>query len=314
MKTKAKLILAMSVLTSGVVAAGATGTFAWFTTNRAAQLNYTSVTAQKNAGNLNVFMGAENANGTGWGVTNTEAKVPEGGSMATASVTAASHMSDVSSQDGVNFYKPVWKTVSGTDASLDGIDAGTRAVDYSVFYFKVVNKGTRSLGVYLNSATSITGVTSAVEAETTANNAAAKFTRFAINPAAKDSEGNDYPALNPAVPESPKKTWTVENKTSDLNDGLVLDDSKTTVATNKAIDATKVNLFQQGGASAIQAITSATKVPSQLLCTLDAGATAYFHVSVWLEGTKSDAEEFQKASGGKVNILLDLAGVEATGA
>ena len=61
MKTKAKLILAMSVLTAGVVAAGATGTFAWFTTNRAAQLNYTSVTAQKNAGNLDVVMGLASA-------------------------------------------------------------------------------------------------------------------------------------------------------------------------------------------------------------------------------------------------------------
>lgn len=308
MKTKAKLILAMSVLTAGVVAAGATGTFAWFTTNRAAQLNYTSVTAMKNAGNLNVFMGVENSDGNGWGTTNEEAKVPLNGSMATASLPAASHMSDVSSQDGVSFYKPVWKTVSGTGAALDRIDPGARAVDYSVFYFKVVNMGTRSLEVYLNSSTSITGAPSEIPTETTANNAAAKYTRFAINPAAKNGE-NDYPVINLAVPGT-GKTWTVENKTGESSDGLVLDNTKTTVATNKTIDATKVNLFELGGSPAIQAITSASKVEEQKLCTLAASETAYFHVSVWLEGTKSDAEEFQKAAGGKVNILLDLAGVE----
>ena len=149
MKTKAKLILAMSVLTAGVVAAGATGTFAWFTTNRAAQLNYTSVTAQKNAGNLNVSMAGELANGLGWSNEVQHATVPDKGSMASATVTAASHMSDVSSQDGVKFDKPIWKTVAGKDQEVDRVDPGVRGVDYSVFYFKVENTGSHKLQVFL---------------------------------------------------------------------------------------------------------------------------------------------------------------------
>ena len=47
MKTKAKLVLALSVLTAGTAVAGATGTFAWFTTNRSATLVYSNVTAKK---------------------------------------------------------------------------------------------------------------------------------------------------------------------------------------------------------------------------------------------------------------------------
>ena len=54
MKTKAKLVLALSVLTAGTAVAGATGTFAWFTTNRSATLVYSNVTAVNNHGTLEV--------------------------------------------------------------------------------------------------------------------------------------------------------------------------------------------------------------------------------------------------------------------
>lgn len=54
MKTKAKLVLALSVLTAGTAVAGATGTFAWFTTNRSATLIYNNISAVNNHGTLKV--------------------------------------------------------------------------------------------------------------------------------------------------------------------------------------------------------------------------------------------------------------------
>ena len=307
MKTKAKLILAMSVLTAGVVAAGATGTFAWFTTNRAAQLNYTSVTAQKNAGNLNVSMAGELANGSGWSGEVQHATVPDKGSMASATVTAASHMSDVSSQDGVKFDKPIWKTVAGKGQEVDRVDAGVRGVDYSVFYFKVENTGSHKLQVFLNSATAIKPSTSDNEND----KAAAKYTRFAINKATKDGS-NDAPVFALTASE----TLLVENENGvEGYDGQVL-----AVSEDKKANVTSVStpkFFMQGGSDSSNDLVSinsgnAAGNADQKLCELAANnGVAYFTVSVWLEGTKGDGGEFEKASGGKVNILLDLAGVEA---
>lgn len=309
MKTKAKLILAMSVLTAGVVAAGATGTFAWFTTNRAAQLNYTSVTAQKNAGNLSVWMGRQNTAGSGWEKI-TEATT-SGGTMATASVDAVTHMSDVSSQDGVTFWKPIWKTVSGEGQAIDRLDVGSRTVDYSVFYFMVENSGTRNLEVYLNSGTGINPASAG-----TNNTNAASFTRIAINKTQQDGT-NDYPvtALQKSTP-----TWTIEKDNGSKSDGKYLawdgqEGTKPSNATSTAITDASINLFKIKEGTPLSSISSSSKVEKQKLCTLapkgSEGYRAWFTVSVWLEGTKSDADTFQNAVGGKVSILLDLAGVEA---
>lgn len=312
MKTKAKLILAMSVLTAGVVAAGATGTFAWFTTNRAAQLNYTSVTAMKNAGNLQVWMAGENATGAAWGSA-VEAKVGKNESMAHADVTASTQMSDVSSEDGVSFQKPIWKTVAGFEQEIDRIDPAKRAVDYSVFYFKVTNNGNNKLGVFLNNSTAIKASTPS----NTNDEAAAKFTRFAINPAAKDGT-NDYPAITPAV-TSGTKTILVENdNNSAASDGKVLNPTGDPLkATVRDVDSAKANLFKLGGtvtSDDLLAVSSISKPVTQKLCELEASASAYFYVSVWLEGTKGDGQAFDDAAGGHVNILLDLTGVELTAA
>lgn len=309
MKTKAKLILTMSVLTAGVVAAGATGTFAWFTTNRAAQLNYTSVTAQKNAGNLQVWMGRQNSAGDGWEEI-TEATTG-GSTMAAASVAAATPMSDVSSQDGVTFWKPIWKTVSGEGKAIDRLDVGSRTVDYSVFYFMVENSGTRNLEVYLNSATGINPATGAAK-----DTNAASFTRIAINKTVQDGD-YDYPKIDL---QKSTPTWTIEKDNGSTSDGKYLawdgqEGTKPSTATSTAITDASINLFKIKDDAPLSSITSSSKVAKQKLCTLapknTEGYRAWFTVSVWLEGTKSDLDAFQNAVGGEVNITLDLAGVEA---
>ena len=302
MKTKAKLILAMSVLTAGVVAAGATGTFAWFTTNRAAQLNYTSVTAQKNAGNLEVVLGKA-ANGQF--VTGNPATVTGNDTIAKATAESGSQMSDVSSADGYTFAKPIWKTVAGNNQYASSFQAGKWGVDYTTFWFSVKNSGNNALDVYLNNGTAISPTTSG-DAE---DIAAAKYTRVAIAATTGNSSN-----VAVALTKAPTTNWLLENQTGVRDQMYVpLPESLSTETQVKAValpkGVTSFVLDKEG--SNLSAVTSVGGGTNQKLCTLASDATAYFSVSVWLEGSKEDDTKFDAALEGKVNITLDLAGVEA---
>lgn len=311
MKTKAKLILAMSVLTAGVVAAGATGTFAWFTTNRAAQLTYSTVTATKNAGNLDAYIAPENKSHTAWDdPVHAESK---GGAKAAASAAAATKVSDISSRDGVSFCKPIWKTISGEGRPVSKHEKGERGIDYSTFYFKVTNMGNTPLQVYLNSETGIV----ASNAEDTEDKNAAKYTRIAINETKQeDATGKAVYAL-PTLTES-SVTWLIENNVGTTTNYLpyvenVADD---TLATSQALAKTGINHFTTGLAAVNT--SSYTGLANQMIGKLDAAnsdsptavKTRYYVVSVWLEGTKSDDSDFQNAADGSVNINIDLTAIQ----
>ena len=62
-------MLGLSALTAGTLAAGATGTLAWSTTNKTATAVYNKITAQGTQGNLNISI---------TGVTDTTANGKEG--------------------------------------------------------------------------------------------------------------------------------------------------------------------------------------------------------------------------------------------
>lgn len=307
MKTKAKLILAMSVLTAGVVAAGATGTFAWFTTNRAAQLAYSTVTAQKNAGNLDVSMGQGTSKNTF--ETGTKA-TSDGHDFAYVSKTASALVSDVSSGDGLIFAKPIWKTVAGNNQYASSFKDGIWGTDYMSFWFKVENTGNNALDVYLNSATAITPKV----ADDANDIAAAKYARVAINAASK-SESNDVAAM----PVSATNTWLLENTSARDQQYVAMPENKsaeTLVVADKITTGETLKSFVLNDSSKkMNGISSTSKPTNQKLCSLKAygetGYTAYFVVTVWLEGTKDDGTDFDKAAGGQFDVLLDLAGVEA---
>lgn len=308
MKTKAKLILAMSVLTAGVVAAGATGTFAWFTTNRAAQLAYSTVTAQKNAANLDVYMGEGTSKNTF--NTGTKAETGSGHDIAYVSKTASSQVSDVSSGDGLIFAKPIWKTVAGNNEYASSFKDGIWGTDYMSFWFKVENTGNNPLDVYLNSATAITPKV----AEDANDIKAAKYARVAINAASKN-ESSDVAAL----PASATNTWLLENTSARDQQYVAMPENKSAetkvVATNITTGDTLKSFVLDVSAKEIKGISSTSKPTNQKLCSLKAygetGYTAYFVVTVWLEGTKDDGTDFDTAAGGQFDVLLDLAGVEA---
>lgn len=306
MKTKAKLILAMSVLTSGVVAAGATGTFAWFTTNRAAQLNYTSVTAQKNAGNLDLSMGL----GTSASEFDAAEKAESiDGAVAYVSKSAASthSISDVSSGDGITFVKPIWATVAGNGKIASSFDSGKWGVDYTTFWFKVTNTGTNPLNVYLNSATAIKGLADENTEQKDKNDAAAKVARVAINATTKASGENDVPVM--PSNETKTKTWILENHSTNDQKYVPSGLSAGAAVATQGLPTTNTQAFILP--DGLQGISSTVHPDKQMLVeNLAKGAPAYFVVSVWLEGTKDDGTNFDKAAGGKIDITLDLAGTE----
>ena len=305
MKTKAKLILAMSVLTAGVVAAGATGTFAWFTTNRAAQLNYTNVIAQKNAGNLDVHMGAGTSE-SGFSA-GTKAVTGPGHDIAYVEKSAATDsnakISDVSSGDGLKFVKPIWQTVSGNNQVATTYKDGVWGVDYTTFWFKVTNTGTNPLNVYLNSATAIKGVENADAEQKAKNDAAAKVARVAINAASK-GEGDA-----PVMPSTATETWILENKSAVNQQYVTPGLADGTQAALSTITGEKA--FVLNDSPALQKIDSSSHPAPQLLVeSLAKENSAYFVVSVWLEGTKDQNDNFDNAAGGSISVLLDLAGTE----
>ncbi|MGN1261514.1 MAG: hypothetical protein ACI4UT_00410 [Candidatus Enteromonas sp.] len=300
MKTKAKLILAMSVLTAGVVAAGATGTFAWFTTNRAAQLTYSTVTAMKNAGNLDAYIAGQEAS-TGWQTAERAESVE--GAKAAATSTAATKMSDLSSKDGLSFCRPIWKTISGEGQPVSKHEQGVRGTDYSTFYFKVTNTGSTPIKVYLNEDTAIAGVSASDP-----DSWAAKYTRIAIN---ETEEEGVTGVAKFDMPASSTSTWLIESSEGTTGkylpyNGSVADGTEA-VSVSFTNDA-KIKHFT--GALAEVNTTTYTGLDKQMIGGLEANASRYYVVSVWLEGTKADGTNFDKAANGQVNITLDLTAIQ----
>lgn len=156
MKTKSKLLLALSALTVGTVAAGATGTYAWFTASRNATMNITNITATNTRGNLNI----------GYFDLKAEAKV-NGNTSNTVDFNVTTPLYDVSSRDGATFYAPVWGTGDTPIAYKTTTDG------YLTFGIVLSNQGTDPISCYFDSAnSSITGA---------GNEPLARWTKVAIN-------------------------------------------------------------------------------------------------------------------------------------
>ena len=289
MKTKAKLILAMSVLAAGVAAAGATGTFAWFQTNRTASLTYSQVTAQKTAGSLQAWVISANDGHTGWNAENT--------STTTTNVTSMK-MSDVSSQDGVTFAKPLWEgSTVGEGQPISKIEDGKPWIDYTVFVIGVKNPSGNPIDVYLDEGTKVSAVTSS-----TADEKARDYTRFAINKA-----GSTIPTWNTFSASETKLFDTGVGTTGKYLPKTASDGTPSDISTS--INYWKTDLTKAASATINSTETEVAKAikKQRLVRNLAAGATTYFTVSVWLEGTKDSSDTFQNAEGGSISLAIKLA-------
>ncbi|MCQ2742802.1 MAG: hypothetical protein MJ239_05860 [Bacilli bacterium] len=308
MKNKSKLLLATSVLTAATIAAGATGTFAWFTTNRTASVTITNITAKANNSTLKVdLINAYN--------DSSFTKETVGDSEVNA--TSASNIADVSSEKGLVFTQAVF--VSGTE-SADTTGAGDGAKlskikqvnntekCYTQYYLTITNVKEdgattgKALDVYLGENTKIT----AGGANQKDLNLAG-WSRVAIA-----SVGTAKPASVPTA-EGDGVTNIVTFKTSISGAAGVVTAGK--YLKNEPCTAGDLYTNHLGTATiktdAFPTVTGTSETPSgnNYLGEIAPGATQYYLVSVWMEGT--EAMNQNSAKDGIMGVSLDIRAFDA---
>lgn len=295
MKTKAKLVLALSVLTAGTAVAGATGTFAWFTTNRSATLTYSKITAYNNHGSLDVEI--HNLSDAGAKENNVKPS-EDGNTKATHTVEGVSSTTtDVSSQDGITVVKPVWKGESGEGKDIYKTEAAKMGTEYVMYYFSVSNTGETALNVFLDTGTAIKATSDANENDV----ALRDYSRVAINEFADTT-----------APTTTSEFTAANTKAFEYKAGTM---GKYLPAKEVAGAATSVDMTTTHWTDALPATSSASSPTGpnkdQHLVTLAKDAKKFFVVSVWLEGTKANGADFNKCAGGSISVDIALSAYEA---
>lgn len=305
MKNKTKLVLGLSILTAAALTAGATGTFAWFTTNRKATATFNNITAKSVEGSLTIAMGSL-----------TEATLGENGNdykSTTATLTGkTSAMTDVSSGDGITFAHPNWTDKAGNEQKVHGItDVSGKTADnlkkygseggyWTAYYIGLKNNGGKPANVYLNAGSAISGASTEAGAQKTKDDSAASWTRVAIN-----AVGESKPSTTLTTAASTK---IIQNATDDNSKKYVAPDSAAETLTLADLP-TSSTLFNGSTTNSLKEVTTADSdndIKNQLVCTIPGnGAVQYLTVSVWLEGTMSDNQD--AAIGGIVNVVLNFA-------
>ncbi len=301
MNTKTKLMLGLSVLTAGTLAAGATGTFAWFTTNKSAKATYSKITASSSTNNLRIEMGGV-SDATLTAKQNWKTNDGETTYSDITLESANSGTTDVSSADGMTFMKPNWAAASGNDQKVDAtnpwstVKAGT---DFTMFYVKVQNTGTTDANIFLDSKTVITASSTTVEAEKTANEALARWTRVAIIDAGTTkptiTTGNDGTQTLPTG----TLTYLFENSASGG------DDTSNYVAGKKEDNSLDIQaVATDTHVTSFGTVTEDQQDGNGYLCTIDNKTEKYFLFSVWMEGTENNDQD--AAVGGSIDVTLNF--------
>ena len=306
MKTKAKLVLALSVLTAGTAVAGATGTFAWFTTNRSATLTYSKVTARNDHGTLDVVIGK--LSDTGATVVNSNKTAEKDAEHSV--VGAASSTTDISSADGATLVKPIWTKNAGNGSMAEKTVDAEWGKDYVVYYFGLKNEGASALNIFLDKGTAITATTTGETAQAKKDAALAGLTRVAVN----DTGKTDAPAIDESTNSyTVKKSNTIMFETKANTTGNYL---KPMAGAGKVEPAT----LPTNGTDYTHIVGDFGSVNSgsdnthgQWLIKLAGGQKNYhyFTVTVWLEGTEADGEGFDACAGGSVDVNLQLVAYDA---
>ena len=280
MNNKTKIMLGLSALTAGTLAAGATGTLAWFSTNKTAKATYTNIRAQGTQGALNIAINkvtTDSNDGTNAG----------GDTTATGAV-----LSDVSSKDGLNFYQPDWTSVSGNEASFNSIQDVSAKDGYFTQFTVTISipentANTDKLDVSLLGVT-ITG---------TAGETLAGWTRVAVNTvAAKDGTKNFL------KPGTGNETYLFQNDTAETHCKYI---------TKKVTDAGKMTddgvLETIAPTPTIAKETLDTKITPEAWKNKGQNATFTMGVSVWLEGTMENAQDTAKDKTVEVALIFGSA-------
>lgn len=282
-------MLGLSALTAGTLAAGATGTLAWFTTNKTATATYQKVTVIGTQGNLNVAIeGVTTGSGTSKAGTSTAYDY-----NVTADGKTNSKTADVSSQDGLTFGQPNWVGVAGnSDATAIN---GVKQVYGKDGYFTQYTVSLQNVAVKGDNAAirvSLTGVS------ITGGTQLAGWTRVAIN--TKVNTNGDGDALVAAADGNKTYLYQTADITTQNKYTAVSETAKTMKEATATIDGTKVTL-----ATAEDVL----KTPVELATNLGSTGTSTITigVSVWMEGTMADQDA---AKGQSVSVKLTFKGEE----
>ena len=304
MKTKAKLVLALSVLTAGTAVAGATGTFAWFTTNRSATLVYSNVTAVNNHGTLEVELEKLSDVDATAATTDTEDK-----SKQTVTGSVKSTTTDISSKDGATLVKPIWTKDAGKDKPIEKTVDAAFKTDYTVYLVGLKNSKPTGLNVFLDAGTLIKASTNNDQTIKAKNDALANYTRVAIN----DANTTDKPKVgeNGSYTVKAKNTIMFENNVGTTTGYLAPTATAGTAAVTTLPSNSTEYTHIAGNFEAVNSGANANH--SQFLINLPGNeeTTHWFTVTVWLEGTKDDGANFDACAGGSVDVNLQLVAYDA---
>ncbi len=273
MNTKTKLMLGLSVLTAGTLAAGATGTFAWFTTNKSATATYSNILAAGTQGNLQASIaGITDATATGAQSKDT-----------TASATK-SNTSDVSSKDGISFAQPDWVGQSGND------DAVT---------FNSIKNVTSKSGYYTQYAVNLYNVAAEGGNSTAAN--------VKVNLTGVEISGEDFIKQNVRVAIIAEGYTTTSGYiTAGTTLGVFSNNTQTTYVLAQDTTGTMADAKKNDATitAAAASLTTAITVKDSLA----SGSNCTVGVAVWLEGTLADNQD--TAIGQNVSVKLTFNAVD----
>ena len=327
MKTKSKLLLALSALTVGTVAAGTTATFAWFTTNRTATAHMTNITASNKEGNLKIAFNAitdgsilANDTGTSNPLTN------EAGTDVTAKFNQ--DLRDLSSKDGFKFYAPVWDASKSQLSYSNGGHQMPQAYEvyknksgdngYIQFYLSITNEGKSDLEVYLDpSQLGIAGATAEGE-QKTKNDALASFMRVAIVSTENTQPTSGYNNGQEPNIENPGQLVFMNSNTANYDryvTGTKLTDLTADDDGTAAYDDPTEHFFSTPGSMSTISVIAAKsdtdrKLEATYLGTVEADGgndTIYVSVAIWMEGTCADSDA---ADGGVIDIDLGFTALD----
>ncbi len=268
MNNKTKIMLGLSILTAGTLAAGATGTFAWFTTNKTATATYQKVTVVGTQGNLNVAIE---------GVTTGTGSTKESGTNVFAE---GGTISDVSSKDGLTFYQPDWKNQAGNDQEVNTVKNVSDKQGYFVQYLINVSNASTEGSAITAKLTGLT-ITATKDGESAD---LAKWVRVAVLPGATKKTDKNF--LEKGAAEA-----TLYQTDTSLNSYV---DGTTTTA-DKKMNINTTTIFE-----AKSVLDKELPIDTELKANKENSAN--IGVAVWVEGTSATSQDAIKQA--QISVAL----------
>ena len=238
---------------------------------------------------------------TAWSITGKTITFNSAPAAGTENIVVTYHprevLTDVSSVDGQNIYKPTW-TASGEGVKATAMPVATDG--YLAFTMRLTASGSSDLEVFLNQPT-ITAATDADPDQQAANNAAANISRVAIIEKGvsdttklilQNTIGTNNKGISSANAAEGGKNWNYDGVEG--YDGWDL-----SIASPSCVSTLSTDLLTTTGSASKNNLssapahdTAAEKLASNYVCHIDAGDHKDIKVVVWLEGTSYNTDGY----------------------